>query len=594
MTRNSDIGTRSVVVMLFFFLCLIFLGVRLYQVQINRHDELYAKAKEKYTAIAVKSGSRGEIYDSKGNLLIGNIPCADIVADPQIVGDEFKCRKIANLIASELHLDEAKIYERLMMKTRIVTAKDGSQSASTVRYVVLADKVDFADAERLREEVSKAKYKGVYFNECTKRFYPKNELLANILGFTNLDRDKVVAVFGVEKYFDKNISPTKVKNLYVRDRLGRPLTYGDSRINEVRDGLNIYLTIQEPIQAILEEELDKLVEKWKPRAAYAILADPYSGDILAVAQRPTYNPNERSVMNPEAWRNRIAEDTFDPGSTMKPFAISGALDYGIVTPSTKFDCEKGRWFYGGKILRDSHPLGTLSVSEIIQKSSNIGTAKIALLMGEKRLNDTLRSFGFGSRTGVPLSPETSGLFRPLEKWDNLSITRFPIGQGIAVSPLQLVRAYCVLANGGYSLNLNLVDRVENPDTGEVMQVKRGPGPSIFKNPETQHKIVEMMKLVTQQGGTAEKAAIKGYYVGGKTGTSQKCLNGHYSESQFFATFVGFVPADKPSFVLLVTADEPKGNHFGGIVAAPAFSSIGYRVLRYMNVRPNAFEEMAKK
>ncbi len=591
MNKFSNIGARMKLAALLFTLLFGYLSYHLYGVQIARHEELYAKAKSKYTCVTTKTGKRGEIYDHSGNLLVGNAPCADICADPTEIGDEAECMRISEFFAKELGSDKREIFARLSEKTMKVKGEDGVEKEVAKRFAVIETKVDFDLAERLKLEVDNLKFKGISFREATKRYYPKNQLLANILGYTNLDRDKVVAVIGLERFFDQPMKSTKTVSEFERARDGLPLVYGNANINEVKDGLNIYLTVREPIQAILEEELDNMMAKYSPRAAYAIMADPYTGDILAVAQRPTFNPNDRSSMSPDGWRNRIAEDTFEPGSTMKPFTIASAMDWGVVTPSTSYFCEKGRWLYCGKILRDSHPLETLTVSQIIQKSSNIGTAKIALDLGDKRVHDNLRAFGFGERTGVPLNPETAGIFRPLKKWDGLSITRFTIGQGIAVSPLQLVRGYCALANGGHPLKLRLVDRIENASTGIVRKMPSEEAPCVYKNPETAKKIVEMMKLVTQEGGTATTAAVKGYRVAGKTGTSQKCVNGVYSNSQFFATFVGFVPADKPEFVLMVTADEPKNAHYGGTVAGPFFSAIAERTLKYMDIPPECPEQL---
>lgn len=596
MTKYSNIGARMKLAAFLAVCVFSYLGFHLHRLQIERHEELYSKAKSKYTCVTTKTGNRGEIYDFSGNLLVGNVPCADICADPSEAGGADECRQIAEFFASALKSDAREIERKLMDKSISVKQEDGTVKSVPRRFAIIASKVDFGHSERLKLEVERRKFKGVFFREATKRYYPKNQLLSNILGFTNIDRDKVVAVIGLERFFDMPMKAAKGVSEFERSRDGLPLSWGHASIGDVKDGLNIYLTIREPIQDILEEELDKLMGKYSPRAAYAIMADPCTGDILAVGQRPSFNPNERETMSADCWRNRIAEDTFEPGSTMKPFAIAGALDCGVVSPGMTFYCEKGHWFYGGKILRDSHPLETLTVSQIIQKSSNIGTAKIAVMLGDKRLYDTLRSFGFGERTGVPLNPETSGIFRPLKKWDTLSITRFPIGQGIAVSPLQLVRGYCMLANGGYPVKLRLVDRLENPATGIVrkMPFDDEEKVSIFKSKDTHRKIVEMMKLVTEERGTATTAAVKGFHVAGKTGTSQKWINGGYSYSQFFATFVGFVPADKPQFVLLVTADEPKNCHYGGTVSGPYFKSIAERTLRYLDISPDFIPEADKR
>lgn len=587
MTKYSSIGIRMKIACIFIIFAFAYVAYSFYNVQIIRHEELYAKAKQKYTAKKTKDGIRGEIYDRDGNLLVGNEPCSDIFADPSIAGDSDECMKIAQFFASNIGADKNVIYNRLMEKTKTVKNDDGTEKTIPNLYAVIQQGVEFEKAELVKKAVAEQKFKGIAFKESFKRNYPKQQLLANILGFTNIDRDQIVAVIGLEKFFDRSMTSKKGVLEYERSRDGIPIAYGKSDVvQEVQDGLNIYLTVREPIQAILEEELDKLMEINKPTAAYAIMADPYTGDIIAVAQRPTFNPNDRENMNPLAWRNRIAEDTFEPGSIMKPFAVAGALDRGIVRPETRFDCENGKWFFAGKILKDSHPLGTLSVSQIIQKSSNIGTAKIAVEMGARNLDETLRSFGFGKKTGVPLKPETSGIYRPLNKWDSLSISRFPIGQGLAASPLQLVRGYCMLANGGHPIDLRLVDRIQNPQTGDIERFPVKYGPSIYRDSQTHDKIVSMMKLVTQEGGTATVAAVKGYYVAGKTGTSQKFVDGAYSKSKYCASFVGFVPADNPRFVLLVTADEPTGAYYGGAVSGPYFKSIAERTLKYLNIMPD--------
>lgn len=593
MARNDAISTRIKIMCCVFFIGLTGLAFHLYGVQIIRHDELYGKARDTYTSVKTKQGKRGEIYDYEGNLLVGNIPCMDICADPEIVGPEENCRAATEIIVRDLpHLKKEEVFARLMSKTR-TREINGKAVEVKNNYAFIDSKVELKAAKNIENGLREKKIKGISFKESSKRFYPKNELLANILGFTNIDKDEVIAVIGLEKFFNEFIKPSSSEIHYERARDGLPLSYGwENKIDDVKDGMNVYLTIREPVQAILEEELDKLMEKWKPRAVYAVMADPFTGSIVAVAQRPTFNPNDRkSMLDPDGWRNRITEDIFEPGSIMKPIAVSGALDAGIVTPNTVFDCERGAWFYGGKILRDSHPLDILTVSQIIQKSSNIGTAKIALKMGERRLYYTLKSFGFGDKTGVPLKPETSGIFRALKRWDTLSITRFPIGQGIGVSPLQLVRAYCALANGGYLVKLRMIDKLENPDTGHVIKIPVKPGFKIFKNPATHQQIVNMMKLVTQEGGTATKAAVEGYYVAGKTGTSQKVINGQYSHSKFFASFAGFVPADNPAFVLFVTVDEPQGAQYGGTISAPAFKAISERTLRYLDIKPDTLSSV---
>jgi cell division protein FtsI/penicillin-binding protein 2 len=599
-SSDSEIKVRTQLVGSFILLLFLALVVRMYYLQVYRHDELFTKAQKQYTATVKTSGKRGEIFDYSGSMLVGNAPCVDIQADPSIIGNALRCQKISIAFAKLLKTSPDKLYRKLMNKERQKKLKDGSTTIVARRYAPIARMVSLDVAKQLKKIVKVNHIQGITFINTYKRVYPKDQMLANILGFTNRHDDKLTAVFGIEKYLNREISSSSSKSTYERSRDGKLLPYGHRGLERHKDGFDVYLTIKEPIQAMVEGALDKLVAKWHPKSACVIMANPATGDILAIAQRPTFNPNDRRTINPQAWRNRLAEDTFEPGSTMKPMVVAGALDYGIVTPNTKFDCEKGSWYYGGATLHDSHPPETkfLTVSEIVKVSSNIGTAKISLKMGERRLNMVLRKFGFGNKTGIQFKSETRGIFRPLAKWDKLSVTRFPIGQGIAVSPLQLLRAYCALADHGRLRKLRLIDRMEHPELGVAITIPKIKPVKLYRRADTDRKIIAMMKKVTQRGGTARKAAIDGYYVAGKTGTSQKWINthydkksgerirGHYSHKKYFATFIGFVPADRPAFVLMVTVDEPQGSIYGGTVAAPTFKNIAEQTLRYLNIEPD--------
>lgn len=584
MTGYRSIGIRIKVACWLFGILFVLLVCHLYTVQVLRHEELFSKAKAKYTIEKENDGIRGEIFDYYGNLLVGNTPYGCVIGDPSAISGEKECRETAAFLAKELSVDEELLFRQLNRKKIIVTEKDGTKKVVERRYVLIANYIEFNKFERHRLNIIKSKVRGIKCIVNMKRTYPKNEMLSNILGFTTIDRDRVIAKSGLEKFFDRNMSSVAGKMKYERSRDGIPLSFGEISKQKEHDGYNIFLTIREPIQAILEEEIDKLMESTKSVRAYAVMADPYTGDIIAVAQRPTFNPNDRSTLKEVTSRNPVAEMAFEPGSIMKPFPIAGALDRGLITPQTRFDCENGRWYFAGKLLRDSHPMGVITVSEIIQQSSNIGTAKIALELGEPNLKRTLEGFGFGQKTGAPLRPETVGLF--YKNPSKISITRYPIGQGLSASPLQIVRAYCILANGGHSIKLRFVDRIQNPDTGEIQKVPIQRGENLFKNPDTHREIVNMMKRVTEPGGTAKNAAIRGYYVAGKTGTAQKAVNGVYSHEKYTASFVGFVPADNPRFVLLVTADEPQGAYYGGAVSGPYFKSIAERTLKYLRIPPD--------
>ena len=584
--QHSDFKIRIFILEILCVLFFIAVGVRFYVVQIKRHSELYKKAKAVYTKVNKKNGTRGELYDVNGSLIASNVPCFDIIADPSIAGDNKKCEQIAEIFHEVLKIPSGRIFQKLAVKDH-----DGKK----VRYAMLLRNIDLDISTELRKKLNKKRLKGIFFKEKTKRFYPKGSLLAQTIGFVNVDQGKIIPVSGIERATNVEVMPTKGKIKSERDRLGRTLSYGYVEIDESKNGKNVYLTIDEQIQIFVENELDKLCKKFKPRAAYAIMVNPKNGNIMAMAQRPTFNPNDRSTMTPDAWRNRMITDVFEPGSTMKPVVIGSALDYNIVSPHQKFNCENGYW--PAMRLRDAHRIDKASVTHILAESSNIGTAKIAIKMGKDLLYKTFVRFGFGSKSGIPLKNEALGILRKPKRWDYLSISRFPIGQGIAVSPMQLVRAYCALASGKL-VSLRLIDRIQDVETGELQIQPYKPASPVFRQKSTRRKLIEMMKLVTMQGGTAKQAAIPGYEVAGKTGTSQKWIStdkkrgirGHYSEKKFFATFVGFVPADNPAFVLAVITDEPKGSHYGGVVSAPTFREIARKTLSYLNIAPKNPEQ----
>lgn len=559
----------------------VYIGFKMYEVQIQRHDELYEKAKSRYTKKEKTKGTRGEIYDRDGNLLVCNIPVRNLAADPQVVGESDECRRLAKFLAPKLKQDENFLYRRLMFKEFETTDAEGNKVRKPCRYVMLQRELELEFSEKLKNDMKKEGFRGLLFEDTYRRSYPKGTMLANILGVTSMRKDKFVPLMGLELSMNQKMKSGESFMKYERSLDGKRIPYGNMEGTPVKDGYDVYLTIREPIQAIMEEEMDKLIDRVKPKAAYAIMIDPYTGDIMAVCQRPSYNPNDRTILrdNPQAARNRIAEDCFEPGSVMKSFVIAMAMDWNIVTPNTIIDCENGVWYYAKKRLGDSHKVGVVPVSEVIKQSSNIGTAKISLMMGKNRLAEVLQLFGFGQRTGVPFHPETKGQVRHVSKWDSLSITRFCIGQGINVSVLQLARAYCMLANGGYPIKLRLVDRIDRNGITEKYPYVRGE--CVFRKADTHQKIKNMLISVTHPDGTAKLAQIPGYNVAGKTGTSEKFINGQYRK-QYFASFCGFVPANRPRFVLLVTVDEPSiGGHYGGSIAAPTFRTIAQRTLQYL-------------
>ncbi len=542
------------------------LSYHIYTIQITNHSSYYKKAKSLYTSKKTRIGSRGSVYDYHGNPLIGNLACKDILADLTLIPHD---KSLKNLIIKKLGiiLD----IDQQVLERRI---------NSNAHEVVIKNKVDMELASR----IGKLKIQGIRLVDNQKRYYPKGQLAANILGITNSRND---GIYGLERVLNDELKSRRLTQIYERDRKGQMVHYNPARSAKIVDGNDVYLTIDEPIQHIVESELEKMIIEFAPRYAYSIMMNPKTGAILALAQYPSFDPNDRNDITIENCTNHFITDIYDPGSTMKCLAIGGAIDYGIVSLDTEFDCEDGYWYYGGYPLRDSgHRYGQLSVAEIIQKSSNIGTAKIALRMGKNRLYQTLKRFGFGTKTGIELQNESSGILRDIANWDKLSITRFPIGQGISVTPLQMIQAYSGLANSGNVMQPYLIDRIINARTGQIQKTE----PKIKHlaiRPNAARQIVHAMTTVTTEGGTATKAAVDGYVVAGKTGTSQKLIDGSYSgHDKYVASFIGFVPAHDPAFVLIVVADEPsKKSYYGGAVTGPTFSRIASQTLRYLHVPP---------
>ena len=349
-------------------------------------------------------------------------------------------------------------------------------------------------------------------------------------------------------------------------------------------GSKLFLTIDKAIQQIATKELQRMVNDYRARGGYVIMADPKTGAIRALAEVSAH-ADPRNKTDPANERSRLLADVFEPGSILKPIVAMTALDCGVASPDTAFDCGQGMWVYAGRALRDPHPYGKLTLHDIVAKSSNIGTARIAVAIGQQRLYESLLRLGFGAPTGMGLPGEPSGLVPALAQWDDLAFTRIAIGQGIQVTALQLVQAYCAIANRGMMPQLRLVDHTEDTATG-----RSEANPPRLKGRVVSEKaaqdITEALKSVTQDGGTAPKAAVSGRQVAGVTCSAQKMVNGGYSMGKFVAGFVGFVPADAPAFVLLVMADEPGAvAYYGGTVAAPTFSRIAGKTLEYLAVSP---------
>jgi cell division protein FtsI/penicillin-binding protein 2 len=353
---------------------------------------------------------------------------------------------------------------------------------------------------------------------------------------------------------------------------------------EPRDGFNAVLTIDSVVQNILESALADGMEKNSPISISGIVVRPRTGEILALATLPNFNPNSPGA-DADARRNRVVTDVMEPGSTFKIVTVSGALNDQIVRPTDTFDCEHGHFAFAGRVLHDHGSHGVLSVQEIITKSSNIGAAKIGIKMGNTRLYDYMCSYGFGARTGIPLPGEVVGIVHPVEKWSKVSIAQIPMGHGVAVTRLQMAMAMCAIANKGWLMRPILVSRLEDRDGKLIAQYSPQRVRQVISESAAK-QMVTALKTVTSPEGTAPKAALEHWTVAGKTGTAQKAAGGRYVEGKYIASFIGFFPADNPELCISIVMDEPKQGYFGGQIAAPVFRQVAESAAGYLSIRPD--------
>jgi cell division protein FtsI (penicillin-binding protein 3) len=424
---------------------------------------------------------------------------------------------------------------------------------------------------------------GIGTVEEPKRFYPNRELASSVIGFTDVDS---VGIEGIELSLDKYLRGENALLAYERDARGRIIVPADSPIEVNSEGHSVSLTIDRNIQHVAQVELMAAVKKYKARGGTALVMQPKTGEILAMASLPTFNPNSLSAARPEARKNRVITDCMEPGSTFKVFTLASALELGAIDSRDRIFCGNGTHRYAGRVIHDTHKHGWLAVPEVIKVSSNIGMIKIMEKMDPDRFYDMIQVFGFGAKTGVELVGESRGLMFPRAKFSRIRRATVSFGQGIAVTPLQLASAMASVVNGGKMMKPFLVKEITDPEgrvvyRGEPVELRR------TISPRTSAQMREILGKVVQEDGTGTQARIKGFLVGGKTGTAQKVEagEGQYSPDKRIASFVGFLPLQDPKLLILVVIDEPKGEVYGGVVAAPAFNQIAVKTAYYLGVTP---------
>jgi cell division protein FtsI (penicillin-binding protein 3) len=499
--------------------------------------------------------SRGTLYDRTGVELGLGEGATTVYANPKQVVNP---RAAALAVEHTLGLDANRIYPQLADHTR--------------GFVYVERQADPAQAAALQ----RLKLSGFGFYPEERRSYPQGSVAAQVLGYVGIDGDGLA---GLELQFDRQLSGHPGQETIVKDPSGRVIDVQQQRAE--RPGRDVFLTLDHSIQANAEEVLRETVHKWHAKSASAVVLDPRTGAVLAMAVQPGYDANRFPSAPSDLQRNRTVTDTYEPGSTFKLITVAGALSERLVSPSTRFTLPYSLKV-ADRVIHDAEPRGTVnySVAQILAHSSNIGAIELAEMLGRTRLSSWISRFGFGRVTGIDFPGESPGIVLPPDKWSGSTIGNVPIGQGIAVTPVQMAAAYAAIANRGIWSRPHLVDHVAG-----------GGRPSLYRrrlvSPGTASQLMLMLKDVVAEG-TGQYAAMPGYQVAGKTGTAQKPdSHGGYATGRYVASFVGIVPASRPRLVILVMVDEPQGAIWGGVVAAPAFQQIARFDLQYLEVPPDA-------
>jgi len=548
-------------------------SVRLIHLQVAKHAEYSALAARKNSITQTIPARRGAILDRNGEVLAANVPVRRVIIDGSHVNN---AAKLAELAAPYLDIPVLDLQKEL---------------TNAGKYKVLKHDLAEEKALALQKQMQASSLRGLYFPPNNTRLYPNGPMLSHVIGFMSRkdpNDEFLSGVEGIERIFDDELHGQDGFRHIEKDRTGREIVIYRGQEQMPHHGSQIALTIDMGLQTILENELEAAYSELKPETAVGIMVNPKTGEILALANRPSFDPNVMSSIRPEQMKNRAILDMVEPGSTFKIVVAAGALNERVVNDKSKIFCENGSFLYGGRILRDHHGYGNMSVFDILVKSSNIGSAKMALMMGGDKYYEYVRRFGFGERSGVELPGEIPGLVHPPHRWDKLTITRMPMGHSVAVTPLQMVMAMSVIANGGKLMRPQIVHSIKD----EHGNVVRDFQPEVVREvvPENvAHFVGSALKGVTVRGGTATLAQVAGFEVAGKTGTAQKVdPKGGYASGKYVVSFLGYMPADDPEFVCLIMVDDAKissGMNYGGLVAAPIFSRVAEKAARYMNLIP---------
>ena len=558
--NKNKMQLRIFMIQLFLFAAFLLLGAKSVQLQVFEAESLNRLAEKEYSGHMVMKGKRGKIFDKNMKELSTSIDTLSLAASPPRVKDP---ENAASKLSDLLDADKSSIYDKLTRDTGFTWIKR---------------RISPEIAGRIKEK----KIPGIFFKNDTRRYYPNRGLAAQVLGFTGTDNK---GLEGLEYRFNEELAGKDVKIRIVKDATGKRVDT-EKRFKSRFAGNSLVLTLDKKIQFVTEQALEHTVTDQNAKSGLAVVMKPATGEILAMAHYPGFNPNRFQDFSQNRWRNRAVADQFEPGSVMKVFLAATALEKNISTPRSIFFCENGAFDIGRYTIHDIRPHEWLTLRQTIKYSSNIGAAKIGASMGNRILYNALTGYGFGSKTGIRFPGETNGRLRHYSKWSKIDTANISFGQGIAVSAIQLITGISALANDGVLMKPLLVKKIISDD-GTVQNAFHPEQAGRVISGRTARQVQDIMQAVITEEGTGSNAIMQGYSVCGKTGTAQKVAeNGKgYSKDRYTSVFAGFSPADEPELAVLVVVDEPRKDHYGGVVAAPAFKNIMSESFNYLGIPP---------
>lgn len=557
--------TRINFVFLIFVICFAVLSYRNINFQIKPDPRLVNRAKKQFVGTIDLTPKRGDILDKNGRAIAVSRTISSLYAEPCIIENK---KELAKKISKELEINFSTVYSKLNNDKYFVWIK---RKLSDDEFLKIQDLVD--------------KTRGLNFKKENKRYYPNQTLGSHIVGYVNIDSK---GKSGIEAYYDDYLVDNNKKFVYEKDARGRVLLSSQNTFAVTESDNSVFLTIDNSVQYFVERELKDTVEKFKAKSGTVIVINPSNGEIISLANYPNYDPNENSNYDSFIWKNRAITDLYEPGSTFKIFTVAVGLSGGFVKENEIIDGTGGRLLVGtgksAKYIKEAkgHDYGKMTLSELIAKSSNVGSAKLGLIIGYKNLVEGVKKFGFASKTNLDAVGEVNGKIRA--KGGSVDLANIAFGQGLGVTPIQIVKGYSIIANGGYNIQPHFVKKIVDKDGVLVKEHKLNINDRIIDG-ELAKNLRKMLRMVVEEG-TATATDIDGFQIAGKTGTAEKFINGKYSDDKYIASFVGFFPADNPKYTMLTLIDEPQHDYYASVVAVPLFRKVASYIIQNDSISPN--------